>query len=493
MYYTSTRDSSLRIDSAQAIVKGISDEGGLFVPVEIPSLSMDEIVSYADMTYPERAAAIFSKYLTDFTAAELRYCTESAYNDKAFATASITEISHLFDGTYVLELWHGPTCAFKDMALQILPYLLTTSLKKINVDKKVVILVATSGDTGKAALEGFADVEGTSIMVFYPEDGVSAMQKKQMTTQDGDNVCVCAVKGNFDDCQNGVKAIFTDEDIKAQLSERGMMFSSANSINWGRLAPQIIYYISCYSELVKNGEIKAGEPINITVPTGNFGNILAAYYAKRMGLPVNKLICASNANNVLTDFLTTGVYDRNRKFVTTISPSMDILISSNLERLLYIMTGDDAKIREWFGKLSKEGRYEVDEAVKAQLETDFAAGCCDDERTKATIKEIYDKYSYTLDTHTAVAVAVYEDYRKATGDKTRTVIASTASPYKFGTAVLEALEGKAPEDEFEKVDRINALSGYEIPASLAALRTKKIRFTGAIDRADMKEFVLKEV
>ncbi|MBR4346049.1 MAG: threonine synthase [Oscillospiraceae bacterium] len=493
MYYTSTRDSSLRIDSAQAIVKGISDEGGLFVPVEIPSLSMDEIVSYADMTYPERAAAIFSKYLTDFTAAELRYCTESAYNDKAFATASITEISHLFDGTYVLELWHGPTCAFKDMALQILPYLLTTSLKKINIDKKVVILVATSGDTGKAALEGFADVEGTSIMVFYPEDGVSAMQKKQMTTQDGDNVCVCAVKGNFDDCQNGVKAIFTDEDIKAQLSERGMMFSSANSINWGRLAPQIIYYISCYSELVKNGEIKAGEPINITVPTGNFGNILAAYYAKRMGLPVNKLICASNANNVLTDFLTTGVYDRNRTFVTTISPSMDILISSNLERLLYIMTGDDAKIREWFGKLSKEGRYEVDEAVKAQLSADFAAGCCDDERTKATIKEIYDKYSYTLDTHTAVAVAVYEDYRKATGDKTRTVIASTASPYKFGTAVLEALEGKAPEDEFEKVDRINALSGYEIPASLAALRTKKIRFTGAIDRADMKEFVLKEV
>ena len=493
MYYTSTRDSSLRIDSAQAIVKGISDEGGLFVPVEIPSLSMDEIVSYADMTYPERAAAIFSKYLTDFTAAELRYCTESAYNDKAFASASITEISHLFDGTYVLELWHGPTCAFKDMALQILPYLLTTSLKKINVDKKVVILVATSGDTGKAALEGFADVEGTSIMVFYPEDGVSAMQKKQMTTQDGDNVCVCAVKGNFDDCQNGVKAIFTDEDIKAQLAERGMMFSSANSINWGRLAPQIIYYISCYSELVKNGEIKAGEPINITVPTGNFGNILAAYYAKRMGLPVNKLICASNANNVLTDFLTTGVYDRNRKFVTTISPSMDILISSNLERLLYIMTGDDAKIREWFGKLSKEGRYEVDEAVKAQLSADFAAGCCDDERTKATIKEIYDKYSYTLDTHTAVAVAVYEDYRKATGDTTRTVIASTASPYKFGTAVLEALEGKAPEDEFEKVDRINALSGYEIPASLAALRTKKIRFTGAIDRADMKEFVLKEV
>ncbi len=491
MYYKSTRNSALKLSSAEAIVKGISEDGGLFVPSEIPSLTIDEIVSYADMSYPERAARIFSKFLTDFTDAELRYCTESAYNDKSFASASITEISHLFDGTYVLELWHGPTCAFKDMALQILPYLLTTSMKKTGVDKKVVILVATSGDTGKAALEGFADVEGTSIMVFYPEDGVSAMQKKQMTTQDGANVSVCAVKGNFDDCQNGVKAIFTDASIKEKLSEQGRVFSSANSINWGRLAPQIIYYISAYSELVKNGDINAGDKINITVPTGNFGNILAAYYAKKMGLPVNKLICASNSNNVLTDFLKTGVYDRNRHFFTTISPSMDILISSNLERLLYIMTGgDDSRIREWFSALSSQGRYEVSEDVKAQLADEFAAGCCDDEQTKATIKEIYDKYSYTLDTHTAVAVKVYEDYRKATGDSTRTVIASTASPYKFGTAVLEAITGSAPEDEFDKVAELNRVSGYDVPRSLAELKTKAVRFTGSVDKAEMPAFVL---
>ena len=492
MNYQSTRNSGLSISSAEAIVNGISVDGGLFVPEEIPSLSLDEIVSYADISYPERAAKIFSKFLTDFTDAELKYCTESAYNDKSFASASITEISHLFDGTYVLELWHGPTCAFKDMALQILPYLLTTSLKKVKIDKKVVILVATSGDTGKAALEGFADVEGTSIMVFYPEDGVSAMQKKQMTTQDGKNVSVCAVKGNFDDCQNGVKAIFTNDEVKKALAEKGLMFSSANSINWGRLAPQIIYYISAYSELVKNNEIKAGEKVNITVPTGNFGNILAAYYAKRMGLPVNKLICASNSNNVLTDFIETGIYNRNRDFYTTISPSMDILISSNLERLLYIMTGDDALIREWFGKLASEGRYKVNDDVKRQLAEDFAAGCCDDTQAEETIKRIYAKYSYTLDTHTAVAVKVYEDYRAKTGDTTKTIIASTASPYKFGTAVLEAITGSAPEDEFEKVDKLHEVSGYEVPASLAALKNKAVRFTRVIGRDEMREFVLSE-
>ena len=494
MFYKSTRDSSLHLSSAEAIVKGISDEGGLFVPSEIPSLTLDEIVSYADLSYPERAARIFSKFLTDFTDAELRYCTESAYNDKSFDHATITETAHLFDGTYILELWHGPTCAFKDMALQILPYLLTTSLKKLSVDKKVVILVATSGDTGKAALEGFADVEGTSIMVFYPEDGVSAMQKKQMTTQDGKNVSVCAVKGNFDDCQNGVKAIFTDESVKAALDAQGKMFSSANSINWGRLAPQIIYYISAYSELVKNGDIQAGEKINITVPTGNFGNILAAYYAKKMGLPVNKLICASNANNILTDFLTTGVYDRNRDFHTTISPSMDILISSNLERLLYIMTdGNDEKIRTWFTALKESGRYEVDEDVKKKLAEEFAAGYTDDARTKEEIGSIYKKYSYTLDTHTAVAVKVYEDYRAKTGDTAKTIIASTASPYKFGTAVLEAIDGTAPADEFDKVDRINVLSGYPVPASLAALKNKAIRFEGSVAKSDMPAYVLETI
>lgn len=495
MYYKSTRNSGVKITSAEAIVQGISEDGGLFVPSEIPSITMDEIVKLGDMGYAERAAYVFAKYLTDFTEAEIRYCTENAYNDKKFATDNIAEMSHLFDGTYILELWHGPTCAFKDMALQILPYLLTTSAKKINIDKKIVILVATSGDTGKAALEGFADVPGTQIMVFYPEDGVSPMQKRQMTTQSGGNVGVCAVEGNFDDCQNGVKAIFTNEEIKAELEKNKMMFSSANSINWGRLAPQIIYYISAYATLVKDEEIKAGDKINIVVPTGNFGNILAAYYAKHMGVPVNKLICASNTNKVLTDFITTGVYDRNRQFYTTISPSMDILISSNLERLLYIMCGEnDAQIREWFGSLAKEGRYEVTPEIKAKLAEEFAAGYCDDNETKATIKKIYDKYSYTLDTHSAVAVKVYEDYRQSTGDMTKTVIASTASPYKFSASVLEAIEGKPSSlDEFDMVDRLKELSGYDIPASLAELKTKERRFKDVITKEQQKDYVLKQL
>lgn len=495
MYYKSTRNSGVKITSAEAIVQGISEDGGLFVPSEIPSVTMDEIVKLGDMSYAERAAYVFAKYLTDFTEAEIRYCTENAYNDKKFATDNIAEMSHLFDGTYILELWHGPTCAFKDMALQILPYLLTTSAKKINIDKKIVILVATSGDTGKAALEGFADVPGTQIMVFYPDDGVSSMQKRQMTTQSGGNVGVCAVEGNFDDCQNGVKAIFTNEEIKSELEKNKMMFSSANSINWGRLAPQIIYYISAYATLVKDEEIKAGDKINIVVPTGNFGNILAAYYAKHMGVPVNKLICASNTNKVLTDFITTGVYDRNRQFFTTISPSMDILISSNLERLLYIMCGEnDAQIREWFGSLAKEGRYEVTPEIKTKLAEEFAAGFCDDNETKATIKKIYDKYSYTLDTHSAVAVKVYEDYRQSTGDTTKTVIASTASPYKFSASVLEAIEGKPSSlDEFAMVDRLNELSGYDIPASLAELKTKERRFKDVITKEQQKDYVLKQL
>ena len=495
MYYKSTRDSSVKITSAEAIVQGISADGGLFVPSEIPSITMDEIVKLGDMSYAERAAYIFAKYLTDFTDAEIRYCTDNAYSTKSFATENISEISHLFDGTYVLELWHGPTCAFKDMALQILPYLLTTSAKKININKKIVILVATSGDTGKAALEGFADVPGTQIMVFYPEDGVSPMQKRQMTTQDGDNVAVCAIKGNFDDCQTGVKQIFGNAEIAQKLEENNMMFSSANSINWGRLAPQIIYYISAYASLLKDGEINAGDKINIVVPTGNFGNILAAYYAKNMGLPVNKLICASNSNKVLTDFINTGIYDRNRQFFTTISPSMDILISSNLERLLYLMTGqNDAQIREWFGALSSEGKYEVSDEIKAKLKEDFAAGFCDDAETKDTIKRIYDKYSYTLDTHSAVAVKVYEDYKAETGDMTKTVIASTASPYKFSASVLEAMDGKAYDlDEYAMVDRLAELSGYEIPASLAALKTKAVRFSGVITKEEQKDYVLKEL
>ena len=490
MYYKSTRNSTVKVDSAQAIAQGISKDGGLFVPSEIPAIGFEDIRALGDMDYRGRAKFVFGKFLSDFTEAEIAYCVDNAYNTKAFDSDNIAELAHLFDGTYMLELWHGPTCAFKDMALQILPYLLTTSIKKLGTDKKVVILVATSGDTGKAALEGFKDVPGTSIMVFYPDDGVSAMQKKQMTTQEGDNVGVCAIKGNFDDAQNGVKAIFTNAEIGAELEKNGMMFSSANSINWGRLAPQIIYYISSYAQLVKDGEIALGDKINIVVPTGNFGNILAGYYAKHMGIPVNKLICASNANNVLTDFITTGVYDRNRDFHATISPSMDILISSNLERLLYILTGEnDAQINEWFGKLASEGRYEVSDEVKAKLTEEFAAGFCDDEQTKATIKRIYDKYSYTCDTHTAVAVKVYEDYKAATGDTTKTIIASTASPYKFSGSVLSAIGESGDADEFTLVDKLAEVSKLPVPASLAALKDKAVRFDKVIDKTEMKDFV----
>lgn len=493
MFYNSTRNSTVKVNSAEAITQGISADGGLFVPESIPALSLDEIKAVGDMNYADRAAFVFSKYLTDFTDAEIHYCTDNAYSTKNFETESIAEIAHLFDGTYMLELWHGPTCAFKDMALQILPYFLTTSAKKINLDKKIVILVATSGDTGKAALEGFKDVEGTSIMVFYPEDGVSPMQKRQMKTQEGSNVGVCALKGNFDDCQNGVKAIFTDSNVKAKLDEKGMMFSSANSINWGRLVPQIVYYVSAYAELVKDSEIELGDKINIVVPTGNFGNILAAYYAKHMGVPVNKLICASNINNVLTDFINTGVYDRNRQFYATVSPSMDILISSNLERLLYLLTDrNDTLIKEWFGKLATDGKYEVTDDIKVKLKDEFCAGCCDDEQTKQTIHEIYEKYSYTCDTHTAVAVKVYEDYKASTGDTTKTIIASTASPYKFSAAVLEAVQnGKSDLDEYDMIDKLAELSNMPVPVALADLRNKPERFNDVIDKAEQENYVLK--
>lgn len=496
MFYKSTRDSSIRVESAAAIAKGISEEGGLFVPESIPSISMDELKSLAGMNYAQRAAFVFSKYLTDYTDAELRYCTESAYTTKAFDTENIAEIAHLFEGTYMLELWHGPTCAFKDMALQILPYFLTTAVKKLNMDKKVVILVATSGDTGKAALEGFKDVPGTEIMVFYPVEGVSDMQKRQMVTQEGENVTVCAVKGNFDDCQSGVKKIFTDHTVLDALEKGGMTFSSANSINWGRLVPQIVYYVSSYVSLAESGEIAYGDLLNVVVPTGNFGNILAAYYAKMMGLPLGKLICASNINKVLTDFIRTGVYNRNRQFYPTTSPSMDILISSNLERLLYLLTGeDDAQIREWFTALAEKGTYEVTDAVKAKLTEQFYGGFCDDAETKATIAELYQKYGYTCDTHTAVAVKVYEDYRKETGDTTKTLIASTASPFKFSASVLDAL-GKKPADgtdEYDMVELLHEVSSMEIPQSLAALKTKPRRFDGSIDKSEMQQFVLQEL
>ena len=495
MYYTSTR-SDMRLKSADVITNGISKEGGLYVPESFPKLSAADLASLAGKSYVERAKFVLSGFLTDFTESELDYCVENAYNTTKFSSDNIAEISHLYDGTYMLELWHGPTCAFKDMALQLLPYLLTTSAKKVASDKEIVILVATSGDTGKAALEGFKDVDKTKIIVFYPEDGVSKVQKRQMTTQEGKNVCVAAIKGNFDDAQTGVKQIFGNPEIAQALANHNMMFSSANSINWGRLVPQIVYYISTYCELVKNEEINNGDVVNVVVPTGNFGNILAAYYAKMMGVPLGKLICASNINKVLTDFIRTGVYNRNRQFYPTTSPSMDILISSNLERLLYLLTGeDDAQIREWFTALAEKGTYEVTDAVKAKLTEQFYGGFCDDAETKATIAELYQKYGYTCDTHTAVAVKVYEDYRKETGDTTKTLIASTASPFKFSASVLDAL-GKKPADgtdEYDMVELLHEVSSMEIPQSLAALKTKPRRFDGSIDKSEMQQFVLQEL
>ncbi|MBD5116220.1 MAG: threonine synthase [Ruminococcaceae bacterium] len=490
MNYKSTRNPNITITSAQAIAQGLSHEGGLFVPETLPEITKSDILAFCDKSYAERAFDIFKLFLTDFTDEEIRHCVENAYSDN-FDTENIAEISHLLQGTYILELWHGPTCAFKDMALQILPYLLTVSAKKTIPDKETAILVATSGDTGKAALEGFKNVKGTTISVFYPEDGVSDMQKRQMQTQEGENVFVCAVKGNFDDCQNGVKAIFTDEKIAAELEKAGIVLSSANSINWGRLSPQIVYYISAYAELVKNKEIEYGEKINIVVPTGNFGNILAAYYAKEMGLPVNKLICASNANNILTDFINTGVYDRNRAFYTTVSPSMDILISSNLERLLYHLSGENTElINQWFTALKETGRYEVTPEVKSKIADLFYAGCCSDTETKAAIKDCFESYSYLMDTHTAVAYKVYNDYKKNTGDSTKTLIASTANPYKFGAAVFDALGGNAEGlDEFDIIEKLEEMTHTVIPEPLAATRNKEIRFKGVIDRDKMPETV----
>lgn len=492
MQYLSTRDSKCRVESTQAISRGISAEGGLFVPETLPSITLDTIQSMTGMSYVERAKYVLSLFLTDFTPEEIAYCAENAYTTEKFGSDKIAQISKVEPGEYLLELWHGPTCAFKDMALQILPYLLTTSAKKAAAGKEIVILVATSGDTGKAALEGFKDVPGTKMVVFYPQDGVSQMQKRQMTTQEGGNVAVCAIEGNFDDAQTGVKKIFTDQAVVEKLAQHSMIFSSANSINWGRLLPQVVYYLSTYAELVKAGEIQLGEAINVVVPTGNFGNILAAYYAKKMGLPVNKLVCASNANNVLTDFLTTGVYDRNRAFYATTSPSMDILISSNLERLLYDLCGrDDATIRDWFGQLGKTGRYEVSQDVKDQIKELFWAGCCDDEGTKQTIGDTFRKDHYLCDTHTAVAVNVYRQYKETTGDQTKTVIASTASPYKFASSVLGAITDNIPEDEYEQIDELNRISGLPVPKALAELKNKPVRFTGSIEKSEMEETVLK--
>jgi len=410
MEYTSTRNNKVRVTSAQAIAQGISPDGGLFVPCKIPSISLSDIAALSELDYRGRAAKVLGLYLTDFTVDELAEMVGKAYGEK-FDTSNPAPLHKLNSLEYVQELWHGPTCAFKDMALQLLPYLLTSSAAKTSPDKTIVILVATSGDTGKAALEGFRDVDGTKIMVFYPVDGVSNMQKLQMMTQEGENVAVCAIEGNFDDAQTGVKKIFTDSVVKERLASAGMYFSSANSINWGRLVPQIVYYVSAYCDLLNDGAVKLGDGIDIVVPTGNFGNILAAYYAKKMGVPIGKLVCASNANNVLTDFISTGTYDRNREFFATASPSMDILISSNLERLLYHVSGEDSeKIAGYMKALSDDGRYTVDSQIKATVSELFSGVYCDDKTTAKIISETFEKYGYLVDTHTAVALNAYTVY-----------------------------------------------------------------------------------
>lgn len=491
MRYISTRDKSLNITAAQAIAAGLSRDGGLFTPEKFPMVSAADIEALSALDYRARSAKIMKLFLDEFSQDELESFAAQAYSDN-YDTENSAPLKQLDEKTVFLELWHGPTCAFKDMALQMLPKLLTASLKKTGEERKVCILVATSGDTGKAALEGFKDIEGTSILVFYPENGVSDVQKLQMTTQEGTNVSVCAVKGNFDDAQSGVKNIFSDEVLRAELSDRGYFLSSANSINWGRLLPQIVYYFSAYCDMVNSRIISLGDKVNFCVPTGNFGNILAGYYAKKMGLPVNRLICASNANNVLSDFIKTGTYSRNREFHTTVSPSMDILVSSNLERLLFDLTeGDDTQVGTWMNELAMNGEYTVTQGVKQRLDEHFSGGFCDDEATKTVIGKLYKDKGYLIDTHTAVAYSVLCSYRAETGDETPTVIVSTASPYKFCEPVLEAL-GETDTDKMpglELLERLNAVSGAAIPNPLEQLRYKKPRFEKNVERGDMTAVV----
>ncbi len=488
MEYISTRNKSVKVSSAFAIAHGISAEGGLYVPEIIPSLSKQDFEKISALDYMGRAEVVLKKFLTDFTDDEITACVRGAYSD-SFDDGKPAPIATLSNNINILELWHGPTCAFKDLALQLLPYLLTTSSKKVSTGKKTVILVATSGDTGKAALEGFKDVENTEIIVFYPSEGVSPMQKLQMDSQKGNNVHVCAIVGNFDDAQSGVKKIFTDDAVKALLAENQMEFSSANSINWGRLAPQIIYYISAYCDMLAKGD-DLSNGFNVVVPTGNFGNILAAYYAKLMGVPINKLICASNANNVLTDFINTGVYDKNRKFYTTISPSMDILISSNLERMLFALCdGDDEYVADMQKQLSVKGSFKVSDEVLSKLKDIFYAACCDDEQTLDTIRKTFDEYGYLCDTHTAVAVNAYEQYVNNTKDNRPVLIASTASPYKFAKSVLSAVGESAGNDEFETVRLLSKLTNTDVPMPIQKLENAVVRFKDVYSKEDMYKAV----
>ncbi|WP_195465548.1 threonine synthase [Anaerostipes hadrus] len=490
LVYHSTRNSEETATASEAILKGLTSDGGLFVPDSIPKLNVS-LEDLTKMSYQEIAYAVMKEFLTDFTEEELKTCINNAYDSK-FDTEEIA-VTKKVDGAYYLELFHGATIAFKDMALSILPHLLVTSARKNNVKNEIVILTATSGDTGKAALAGFADVPGTKIIVFYPKSGVSPIQEKQMVTQKGDNTYVIGIKGNFDDAQTGVKKMFSNKELAKVMNDNGFQFSSANSINIGRLVPQVVYYVKAYADLLKQGALKAGEPMNVVVPTGNFGNILASYYAKQMGIPIGKFVCASNKNKVLFDFFETGKYDRNREFYVTTSPSMDILISSNLERMIYRIAGNDAKqCAKFMEALTKDGEYVITDAMKAEL-SEFFGAFGSEEETAVKIKEVYDKEGYVMDTHTAVAAVAYDKYKAATGDdKTPTVIASTASPYKFTRSVMDAIDSAYDaEDDFELVDELNKVSKTAIPKAIEEIRTAPVLHDTVCETAAMEDEVKK--
>lgn len=490
LVYHSTRNSEETATASEAILKGLTSDGGLFVPDSIPKLNVS-LEDLTQMSYQEIAYAVMKEFLTDFTEEELKTCINNAYDSK-FDTEEIA-VTKKVDGAYYLELFHGATIAFKDMALSILPHLLVTSARKNNVKNEIVILTATSGDTGKAALAGFADVPGTKIIVFYPKSGVSPIQEKQMVTQKGDNTYVIGIKGNFDDAQTGVKKMFSNKELAKVMNDNGFQFSSANSINIGRLVPQVVYYVKAYADLLKQGALKAGEPMNVVVPTGNFGNILASYYAKQMGIPIGKFVCASNKNKVLFDFFEIGKYDRNREFYVTTSPSMDILISSNLERMIYRIAGNDAKqCAKFMAALTKDGEYVITDAMKAEL-SEFFGAFGSEEETAVKIKEVYDKEGYVMDTHTAVAAVAYDKYKAATGDdKTPTVIASTASPYKFTRSVMDAIDpAYDAEDDFELVDELNKVSKTAIPKAIEEIRTAPVLHDTVCETAGMEDEVKK--
>lgn len=495
MHYISTRGSDTRFTAAQAIRQGIAPDGGLLVPESFPQVSLEEIIALSGVDYVERAVRILSLYLTDYSRDELRRFAEAAYGEDKFGShpAPLVQLNKYNDREYMLELWHGPTAAFKDMALQLLPHLMTAALEKTGEPCQVCILTATSGDTGKAALEGFRDVPGTSVIVFYPSKGVSEAQRLQMVTQEGENLAVIAVDGNFDDAQTGVKEIFADDALTQQLRQNGIFLSSANSINWGRLAPQIVYYFSAYADLIARGRIEAGEPINFVVPTGNFGNILAGYYARRMGLPVNKLICASNSNRVLSDFIRDGLYKSRREFIRTNSPSMDILVSSNLERLLFELSDrNSSRIREWMQSLNESGSYTIDRPTLRQLQEAVVGGFADDTGTIKTIRELYDRTDSLIDTHTAVGFNVYGRYAARSGDPSKTVFVATASPFKFAAAVSDALYGNGyskGRSEATLLLQMSQESGLEIPATLIDLYRKPVLHNRVIQKQQMRETV----